>query len=185
MNTTRNYDMQNKKYYRTEQWETVDENGEIVHHRSDTPETYSGPAYVRVFKKQFRITTKTLNKTAYDALFFIIDKMDAKDNVAKINYSDLEKYLEVSNMSVCKIMTTLQKADIIRMRRRGQWMVNPNLVAECYEWTRKSLVADYLELQSYETKKGADKNATEYTDGQNAYELSDESSDVYNVPHQP
>ena len=174
------YDAVTKKMTRVESWETVDEDGVIQHHQEQQLLTYHGASYVRLFKKRFRIMAKELSKTSYDAFFFILDKVSRETNIANVNYDDLEKYLEINNKSVSKVFIQLQSADVIRMYRRGQWMVNPELAVATYDAYIPRLIAMYRELPN----ERRNKNVTRQILRENTAEPGDECGAVYHQSHE-
>ena len=133
-------------------WEEQHEDGSVQHHFEIQKETHEGPPYVKIFRNAFRAATRALDKNSMDAALYIVDCLERSSNIARVAYCDLEDYLSLSNVAVNRIMQSLQKADVIRMYRRGQWMFNPSLAAGCYENRRQKLIEMYQSLESFDAK---------------------------------
>ena len=146
------YDKDKKVVIKRVAWEEEKEDGSIEHHYSEKVETNRSKKYMRVFTDEFAKAVRVLDKNAIDAFTYIMNKASLADNTAAVSYKKLEKYLELSNKSVNRIMQVLQKKDMIRMVERGSWMINPKYMAGCYEDFYPKLVAMYHSLKSYEEK---------------------------------
>jgi hypothetical protein len=167
MNESVTYDKKTKRLIRRFTWETVDEDGSIQHHYSESVETNRQKRYVRVFIGELSAAFHALTKNQGDALMYIINKASRADNIAPVSYRKLEAYLGVSNQAVAEIMKVLQEKDYVRMVERGQWMYNPSLGVGCYDDSIPELFAMYSSLETYKVrqrknnkKKDDDENVT-------------------------
>lgn len=149
------YDKKTHSIETVTQWEEEDpETGEIIHHKENKSETYRGPKFFRVFPEALRLATMALDKNSYKALFYLLPKVSTETNIASVSYSDFEAYLQISNQSVTTIMGAMQKADIIRRWKNGQWMLNPTIAAGGYELRRSELIAIYFGLTNKKCPNG-------------------------------
>ena len=147
------YDEKTKKAVRKLSWEEEHADGTIEHHYTEINETYRDERYTRLFNKRYVDAIKDISKSAILAFAHMMLICNRGTNIAAITYGELEKILDVSNTSVNSIMQELQRADLIRMVRRGLWMVNPMISSGCYNATHKRLIGEYAALQTYKEKQ--------------------------------
>lgn len=68
-----------------------------------------------------------LEPKAKDIILLMMKFCDRNTNIFDGTYKEIEKLARVSSGTVIETMKTLKQKDVIRMYRRGRWIINPEL----------------------------------------------------------
>ena len=69
-----------------------------------------------------------------------------EDNMFVGTYDDISKAVNVSRPTIAKIMHKLQSNNFIRLRHRGVWYVNPNILMKGND-TKRQILLSYFESE--------------------------------------
>lgn len=84
--------------------------------------------FFKLFREEFWKVAMTLKGNEHYVFYYIIRKMQKKDNLFKGLTEEIMKATGVSRSTVTRTIAKLKKADFLRHKMREEWMVNPYMV---------------------------------------------------------
>lgn len=106
--------------------------------------------YTRILDRDFYKLIHILSDGALKLFFCLAEKMDYRTNYYSGTYDEISQRLSVGRTSVTDHMVELQSADAIRMIRRGEWMLNPNIIVKRKDLDQRQMIAEYKTYRSPE-----------------------------------
>ena len=137
------------------------ETGERVTETKIEQKNYGRPRYVRVFTAAFLRAAEELDGTSIRVFSLMLDKVRLSDNVVIICGKQIQSALGMSRNTVARSLSNLHEADVIRMIKAGQWMINPYVATGCYDSYYQVLISDYFTLPSCEERKTRKEQSSE------------------------
>jgi DNA-binding Lrp family transcriptional regulator len=120
--------------------------GEIIQVDQITKRVYGTKQFWKVYLMDFLTVLGIIDSKQLDVFVYIAQNTNPTENVFIGTYDDISKAVNVSRPTIAKIMHKLQKNNFIRLRHRGVWYVNPNILMKGND-TRRQILLSYYESQ--------------------------------------
>jgi hypothetical protein len=120
--------------------------GEIIQVDQITKRVYGTKQFWKVYLMDFLTVLGIIDSKQLDVFIYIAQNTNPTENVFIGTYDDISKAVNVSRPTIAKIMHKLQKNNFIRLRHRGVWYVNPNILMKGND-TRRQILLSYYESQ--------------------------------------
>ena len=122
------------------------ETGEIIQVDQITKRVYGTKQFWKVYLMDFLMVLGIIDSKQLDVFIHIAQNTNPTDNMFVGTYSDISKAVNVSQGTIAKIMKKLQDNKFIRMRHRGVWYVNPNILMKGND-TKRQILLSYFESE--------------------------------------
>lgn len=120
------------------------ETGEIIQVDQITKRVYGTKQFWKVYLMDFLTVLGIIDSKQLDVFIYIAQNTNPTDNMFVGTYKEISKVVHVSEGTIAKIMKKLQENKFIRMRQRGVWYVNPNILMKGND-TRRQILLSYFE----------------------------------------
>lgn len=128
--------------------------GEIIQVDQITKRIYGTKQFWKIYLMDFLAILGIIDSKQLDVFIHIAQHTNPTDNVFIGTYDDISKAVDVSRPTIAKIMHKLQQNNFIRLRHRGVWYVNPNILMKGND-TRRQILLSY-----YESNEPAEETVT-------------------------
>lgn len=122
------------------------ETGEIIQVDQITKRVYGTKQFWKVYLMDFLTVLGIIDSKQLDVFIHIAQNTNPTENLFIGTYDDIAKATNVSRPTIAKIMKKLQDNKFIRMRHRGVWYVNPNILMKGND-TRRQILLSYFESE--------------------------------------
>lgn len=119
------------------------ETGESILVDQITKRVYGTKAFWKVYLMDFLSVLGIIDSKQLDVFIYIVENTDPGRNMFIGTYSEISKEVGVSSATIAKIMKKLQANNFIRMKHRGAWYVNPNILMKGNDTKRQILLSYY------------------------------------------
>ena len=117
--------------------------GETILVDQITKRVYGTKAFWKVYLMDFLMVLGIIDSKQLDVFIYIVEHTDPSQNLFIGTYKDIARDCNVSEPTISKIMKKLRANNFIRMRHRGVWYVNPNILMKGNDTKRQILLSYY------------------------------------------
>jgi len=128
----------------TKRKELVDtETGEVILVDQITKRVYGTKQFWKVYLMDFLMVLGIIDSKQLDVFLYIVENTNPATNLFIGTYKDIAKEAGVSEPTIAKTMRKLKEQNFIRMKQRGVWYVNPNILMKGNDTKRQILLSYY------------------------------------------
>ena len=124
------------------------ETGEIIEAETITRET-TDSGFQKIWLMHILEAIEEVGNAKIQVLFWMLKSADVNNRVHG-TYEEIAKGSKVSVSTVARLMTTLQKCDIVRREYGGVWLLNPAIVFKGHHKKRMDVLIRYHEPKQLE-----------------------------------
>lgn len=117
--------------------------GEQIFVDQITKRVYGTKAFWKVYLMDFLMVLGIIDSKQLDVFIYIVENTDPSRNIFIGTYREIGEQCDVSSATIAKIMKKLQANNFIRMKQRGVWYVNPNILMKGNDTKRQILLSYY------------------------------------------
>lgn len=139
--------------FRSERKELVDtQSGEIIQVDQIYKKAYGAKQFWKMYLMDFLIVLGVIDSKQLDVFIYIVEHTSPVNNLFMGTYKEIARNVDVSEGTIAKIMRKLQEKRFIKMKYRGVWFVNPDVLMKGSERKRQILLT-YDEVGSPEEEE--------------------------------
>lgn len=108
-----------------------------------TKRVYGTRNFWKVYLMDFLTVLGIIDSRQLDVFIYICEHTNPSNNIFIGTYKEISRELKVSEATIAKLMKKLQEKNFVKMRQRGVWIVNSNIMMKGNDTKRQILLSYY------------------------------------------
>lgn len=117
--------------------------GEMILVDQITKRVYGTKQFWKVYLMDFLMVLGIIDSKQLDVFIYIVEHTEPSMNLFIGTYDEISRECDVSRPTIAKIMKKLQEKNFIKIKQRGVYYVNPNILMKGNDTKRQILLSYY------------------------------------------